>query len=71
MENIVEALLIIAASDETIAAIKAANTNPFIPDGTNRFRSHGYASSGFAISAFRKNAAIPGITTRTGIRSLR
>jgi len=35
MEKIVAALFIIAARDDTIAAIRAANTNPFIPDGTN------------------------------------
>jgi hypothetical protein len=45
----VEALLMIAASDDTIAAMRAANTNPLMPGGTNRSRSQGYASSGLAI----------------------
>ncbi len=46
----VDVLLIIEASDDTIAATRAAKARPLTPTGTKFFNNHGYASSDLPIS---------------------
>ena len=71
----------ILARDDTIAATRAAHARPFMPVGAKFLNNHGYAlsavvivpespsaSPGFLNSTY---AAIPGMTTMTGMRILR
>ena len=58
--KMVEMLFIIEASDDTIAAIRAANTSPAKPVGRS-FITSGYALSGGDRSGARMTAAIPGL----------
>src|SRR5690554_6562084 len=84
--NIVEVLFTMEASEETMAAVKAVKANPFNPEG-NSCNNVGYALSDLSIpvtGSFMDSingrsiplltiteAAIPGITTISGINNLR
>ena len=76
MVNIVDIEFIIDASDDTIAAINAANTKPVTPAGINLISSPYVLSdcpSKVALeitpSCAKIKAAIPGITTMNGIKN--
>ena len=70
MVKIVETLFVIDASEDTIAATKAAKIIPLRPTGISVIRL-GYAWSGLAKSGTISTAAIPGNTTIKGISSFR
>ena len=61
---------ILDADDATMAAIRAANTRPSAPGGSN-FIIDGYARSPRARFGARISAHMPGRTTISGISSLR